>query len=135
MTVRVKKGSLCKSGEFAGMTVWSYRTDAHILDAMIKPGYFAPCAARLRVGDVILVECPGFYEMRSILGGTRVPVRRPGGGVLQIDAISEMNLVAVQVVGRGLRAFVNPSETVIWDTDGDKVGETPGPDPSDRRTA
>lgn len=135
MTVRVKKAALRKSGEFNGLTVWSYRTDAHILDAMIKPGYFTPCAARLRDGDIILVECPGFYEMRSLLGGVPMPVRRPGGGVLQIDAISELSLVALRIVGRGLRAFVNPSETVIWNTDSDGVGETPNSDPSDRITA
>jgi hypothetical protein len=121
MTVRARKRALRKVGNFGELVVWSYRTQDHILDAMTKPGYFAPCADRLRVGDVVLVECPGYFDIQSVLGGAKAPVRRPGGGVLQIDSISELNLVATRVVGRGLRAFVNPTETVIWN-DGASAG-------------
>lgn len=98
-----------------GRTVWSYHSEDHILDIMIKPSYFAALADKLSEGDVILVDCPGYYALERFLGYPQRSIHRPGGGVLQVEQPSAPGQVSLRIVGRGLRRFVKAGEDGMSD--------------------
>lgn len=113
MTVRVDMDRFSFCANLPDRAVWAYRTDAHILEVMTKPGYFARVANELQVGDIVLVDCPGYYQREGILGHKPRQVRRLGGGVLQVEAKAAPNLIGLRIVGRGLRRFVKTGEDAM----------------------
>lgn len=113
MTLRVDRKKFCFCADVLGRSLWSYQSEGHFLDVMIKPGCFARVADQLSVGDIILVDSPGYIGMEHFLGAGPQPVRRVGGGVLQIDAKADPNLIGVRIVGRGLRRFVKAGEDAM----------------------
>ncbi|MEQ8602975.1 MAG: hypothetical protein RIB45_06620 [Marivibrio sp.] len=108
--------------------VWFYRTEAHFFDQIAAPGFFAPVIERLSLGDLILVECPGYIEVDRPFGRRAVYTHRPGGGVLLVTAaptdaagtaeapaarIAEGAAVEIAVLAEGLRRFPSPSAHAI----------------------
>jgi hypothetical protein len=113
MTLRAQKSGLRKLVSNNGISIWSYHCTNHILDVMIKPRFFARLSDPFEPGDIILVDCPGYYEILRFLGYPPRPVHRPGGGVLQVETKQESGRMTVRIVGRGLRRFVNAGENAI----------------------
>jgi hypothetical protein len=122
MTLRAQKKDLKKLVSNNGNSIWSYQNSNHILDVMIKPRFFAKLLDQFEPGDVILVDCPGYYEIVRFLGYPPRPIHRPGGGVLQVETTLESGAISIRIVGRGLRRFVNAGENAI--------PEFFGPDPA-----
>jgi len=109
-----------------GRSVWGYRTQAHFFDQIATPGFFAPVAARLRPGDLILVECPGYIEVDRPFGRRALYTHRPGGGVLLVTAGTPPEpqpepepqptppaSIEVAVLAEGLRRFPCPAAHAI----------------------
>jgi hypothetical protein len=80
---------------------------------MIKPQYFAKLSDQFETGDIILVDCPGYYEILRFLGYPPRPIHRLGGGVLEVETRQESGGVTLRIAGRGLRRFVNGGENAI----------------------
>lgn len=58
-----------------GFTLWHYRTDEDRA-SVLAPGYFAPAAAQLQPGDIVIVQAIDATALVPIRGGTIA-----GGGV------------------------------------------------------
>ena len=113
MSVSVHPSKLKPCGSVDRRHIWHYRTEDHILDVMTRPNYFSGCRDRFSVGDVILVDCPGYLEMQTLLGYPQKPIPKLGGGVLQVEAVAAPDRVAVRILGRGLRRFVKSGENAM----------------------
>lgn len=133
MTLRAPSGSLLLVGEWEERRVWRYRCSAHILDVMIRDGYFSGQADKLALGDVILVDCPGYYDLRSVLGSAPQPIHRLGGGVLQVAEKPWPDRALLRIAGRGLLRFLKTGESAMPSPSGaqqapaPRNGRTPGP--------
>jgi hypothetical protein len=111
----------------------------HILDVMIRDGYFSGQTDKLQPGDVILVDCPGYYDLRSVLGSAPQPVHRIGGGVLQVVEKPAPDRAVLRIAGRGLLRFVKSGESAIPAASDAGVPMSPpeggGTGPADREDA
>jgi len=108
LTVRVTLFELA-SDKFESR-IWMYRAADRILDIMTDPGYFAALHTKLSVGDVVIVQCAGFYDLVPTLSSNSAPTHRPGGGVLMVSAKTPEGMVFCRIIGRGLRRFFNPGD-------------------------
>ena len=113
MTLRAQKSGLKKLVSNNGISIWSYHCTNHILDVMIKPRFFARLSDPFEPGDIILVDCPGYYEILRFLGYPPRPVHRPGGGVLQVETKQESGLMTLRIVGLSM-----PGKMLFRDSSG-----------------
>lgn len=107
MTVSAKLSSLTCLAKAEGRTVWAYRSSEHILEVMARSDYFHKSISRFSAGDIILVDCPGYFSIERLLGNPPQAVHRAGGGILQVEAGGETGQLQIRIVGRGLRRLVN----------------------------
>jgi hypothetical protein len=110
-----------------GFTLWHYRTEDDRA-SVLGPGYFAPAAARLLPGDIVIVQAADATALVPIRGGSTT-----GGGVTVDGAGSAPALLrsatllanvtlAASAVPRAIALDAPPSP--LWQGDPFSVGAT-----------